>query len=138
MHRDAPGERRHEDDAEQDRPQRRAGAGPDHAHGLVPAGPCQKPRRPGLALPSGARSTVLNEMRAIENVVRAILREAGIKLGTPARAAFAHACANWPAMIRRDAIVEPLLAILGTMLDELARLTKQVLALARGKRSAAN
>src|SRR6201747_598066 len=35
------------------------------------------------------RRTVLNEMRAIENVVRAILREGGIKLGTPARAAFA-------------------------------------------------
>src|SRR4051794_16569016 len=36
-----------------------------------------------------ARRTVLNEMRAIENVVRAVLREAGLKLGTPARAAFA-------------------------------------------------
>ena len=36
-----------------------------------------------------ARRTVLNEMRRIENVVRAILREAGVKLGTPARAAFA-------------------------------------------------
>ena len=35
-----------------------------------------------------ARRTVLNEMRSIENVVRAILREAGIKLGTPARAKF--------------------------------------------------
>ena len=34
------------------------------------------------------RRTVLNEMRTIENVVRAILREAGPKLGTPGRAAF--------------------------------------------------
>ena len=33
-----------------------------------------------------ARRTVLNEMRTIENVVRAMLREAGLKLGTPARA----------------------------------------------------
>ena len=33
-----------------------------------------------------ARRTVLNEMRTIENVVRAILREAGLKLGTPSRA----------------------------------------------------
>ena len=33
-----------------------------------------------------SRRTVLNEMRTIENVVRAILREAGIKLGTPSRA----------------------------------------------------
>ena len=36
-----------------------------------------------------ARRTVLNEMRSIENVVRAVLREAGVKLGTPSRAAFA-------------------------------------------------
>lgn len=36
-----------------------------------------------------ARRTVLNEMRSIENVVRAMLREAGIKLGTPSRTAFA-------------------------------------------------
>jgi len=41
-----------------------------------------------------ARRTVLNEMRTIENVVRAILREAGLKVGTPSRAAFA-AC-PWP------------------------------------------
>ena len=34
-----------------------------------------------------ARRTVLNEMRSIENVVRAILREGGLKLGTPARSA---------------------------------------------------
>ena len=36
-----------------------------------------------------ARRTVLNEMRSIENVVRAMPREAGIKLGTPSRATFA-------------------------------------------------
>src|SRR6478735_7464418 len=36
-----------------------------------------------------ARRTVLNEMRSIENVVRAVLREGGVKLGTPSRAAFA-------------------------------------------------
>ncbi len=42
-----------------------------------------------VALASGRRRTVLNEMRSIENVVRAILREAGIKLGTPSRTAFA-------------------------------------------------
>ena len=35
-----------------------------------------------------ARRTVLNEMRTIENVVRAILRETGLKLGTPARKDF--------------------------------------------------
>lgn len=36
-----------------------------------------------------ARRTVLKEMRSIENVVRAMLREAGIELGTPLRTAFA-------------------------------------------------
>ena len=36
-----------------------------------------------------ARRTVLNEMRSMENVVRAVLREAGLKLGVPGRAAFA-------------------------------------------------
>jgi transposase len=36
-----------------------------------------------------ARRTVVNEMRSIENVVRGVLREAGIKLGTPSRTAFA-------------------------------------------------
>jgi transposase len=79
-----------------------------------------------------ARRTVLNEMRAIENVVRAVLREAGLKLGTPARAAFAQRgrelAGDDQAVMP---IIEPLLAILETMLAELARLTKQVLALAR-------
>src|SRR4051812_46656111 len=81
-----------------------------------------------------ARRTVLNEMRAIENVVRAVLREAGLNLGTPARTAFAQrvrelAGDNQAVM----PIIEPLLTILETMLAELARLTKQVLALARNE-----
>jgi transposase len=33
-----------------------------------------------------ARGKILNEMRSIENVARAILREGGVKLGTPSRA----------------------------------------------------
>jgi transposase len=79
-----------------------------------------------------ARRTVLNEMRTIENVVRAILREAGIKLGTPGRAAFADrvrdlAGADADVM----ALVEPLLAVLATMLRELARLTRRVLEIVR-------
>jgi transposase len=81
-----------------------------------------------------ARRTVLNEMRSIENVVRAVLREGGLKLGTPNRAAFA-------ARVRELAgddrlvmpLVEPLLAILATMLDQLGRLTKQVLDIVRGE-----
>ena len=79
-----------------------------------------------------ARRTVLNEMRSIENVVRAILREGGVKLGTPARAAFAGRVRE---LTSDDALlmplVEPLLAILATMGDQLARLTKQVLDITR-------
>jgi transposase len=74
-----------------------------------------------------ARRTVLNEMRSIENVVRAVLREAGLKLGTPSRAAFAgrvRELTNEDPLVME--LVGPLLAILATMLDQLARLTKQV------------
>jgi transposase len=79
-----------------------------------------------------ARRTVLNEMRSIENVVRAILREAGIKLGKPPRPTFAQRVrelAGTDALVMP--LVEPLLAILATMLRELARLTKQVLDIVR-------
>ena len=81
-----------------------------------------------------ARRTVLNETRSIENVVRAVLREGGLKLGTPSRAIF-------PARVRELAgddpqvrpLVESLLAILATMLDQLGRLTKQVLDIVRAE-----
>jgi transposase len=79
-----------------------------------------------------ARRTILNEMRTIENVVRAILREAGVKLGTPTRTAFAdrvRALAGDDAAIMP--LVEPLLAVLGTMLREFARLTRYVLDVVR-------
>lgn len=79
-----------------------------------------------------ARRTLLNEMRTIENVVRAILREAGIKLGTPGRAAFADRVRE---LAGADAVVMPLIAplltVLATMLVEFARLTKQVLDVVR-------
>ena len=81
-----------------------------------------------------ARRTVLNKMREIENVVRAVLREAGLKLGPPARkelAARVRELAGDDAVI--SASVEPLLAIVATMVDELAQLTKQVLAIARNE-----
>ncbi len=81
-----------------------------------------------------ARRTVLNEMRSVENVVRAILREGGIKLGTPGRAAFAGRVRD---LAGADPLVmplvEPLLAILATMLEQLAGLTKQVLDIVRGE-----
>lgn len=79
-----------------------------------------------------ARRTVLNEMRTIENVVRAILREAGVKLGTPTRAAFADRVRE---LAGDDTaimpLVEPLLAVLGTMLREFVRLTRHVLDVVR-------
>ena len=79
-----------------------------------------------------ARRTVLNEMRSIENVVRAILREAGIKLGTPSRTAFAdrvrEMAASDPLVTE---LVEPLLSVLATMLAEFARMTKRILAIVR-------
>ena len=79
-----------------------------------------------------ARRTVLNGMRSIENVVRAVLREGGHKLGTPSRAAFAGRVRD---LMAEDAsvksLVEPLLAILATMLDQFARLTKQVFNIVR-------
>jgi hypothetical protein len=37
------------------------------------------------AMMASIRSRIMIEMRAIENVVRAVLREAGLKLGTPER-----------------------------------------------------
>ena len=79
-----------------------------------------------------ARRTLVNERRAIENVVRAVLREAGLKLGRPSCAAFAgrvRELAGDDPTVRP--IVEPLLAVLATMLEQLARLTKQALAITR-------
>ena len=73
-------------------------------------------------------------MRSIENVVRAILREGGIKLGTPSRTAFAgrvRDLADGDRLVMT--LVEPLLAILATMQEQLARLTKQVLDIVRGE-----
>jgi len=76
----------------------------------------------------------MNEMRSIENVVRAILREGGIKLGTPSRADFVGKVRDIMAGEQLlIALVEPLLAVLATMLDEFARLTKQVLDVAKNE-----
>src|SRR3546814_20556984 len=81
-----------------------------------------------------ARRAVLNQMRSLENVVRAALREAGLKLGTPGPKIFAarvHELAGDDADMMR--LVEPLLAILAPMLAQLARLTRQVLDIVRGE-----
>ena len=75
-----------------------------------------------------ARRTVLNHMRSIENVVRGITREDGIKLGTPSRKDFAARVREMAgAELELMAMLEPLLAVLASMIEELARLTKRVL-----------
>jgi transposase len=65
-------------------------------------------------------------------VVRPILREAGIKLGTPSRKAYAgrvrDLAGDDPSVMP---LIEPLLSILATMLEQLAHLTKQVLDITR-------
>jgi len=81
-----------------------------------------------------ARRTVLNEMRSIENVVRAVLCEAGVKLGTPCRAAFAGRVRELAGDdVALQPLVEPLLTILASILDQLAGLTKRVLAIVLGE-----
>jgi transposase len=79
-----------------------------------------------------ARRLVLNKMRDAENGLRALLREAGLKLGTPRRKEFAvrvrELTATDPVLA---ALVEPLLAIVAVMARELAQLTKGVLDIVR-------
>jgi transposase len=76
----------------------------------------------------GARRTMLNKQRDIENAVRAVLREVGLKLGTPSRKLFAgrvRELASADAAI--SDIIEPLLVVLDAMGRQLDRLTKRVL-----------
>jgi transposase len=79
-----------------------------------------------------ARRLVLNKMRDVENGLRALLREAGLKVGTPARKGFA---ARVRELVGTDAVLsasaEPLLAIIAAMAGELARLTGRVLEIVR-------
>jgi transposase len=81
-----------------------------------------------------ARRLVLNKMRDVENGPRALLREAGLKLGRPARKEFA---ARVRELIGADAVLsasaEPLLGIIAAMTGELAQLTRRVLDIARAE-----
>lgn len=79
-----------------------------------------------------SRRSLLNEMRSLENVVRAVLREAGLKLGRPARARFAarvRELAGADPLVM--AIAAPLLDVLEEMQTQLARLTKRILDIVR-------
>ncbi len=81
-----------------------------------------------------ARRLVLNKMRDVENGLRALLREAGLKLGTPARKEFAarvrELTAADPVL---SVLAEPLLTIIAAMTHELAQLTKRVLEVVRNE-----
>src|SRR5947199_4803876 len=75
-----------------------------------------------------ARRMVLNKRRDVENGIRALLREVGLKVGTPSRKDF-------PARVRDLAaddpvlanLAESLLSVIGVMTQEIDRLTKRVL-----------
>ena len=83
-----------------------------------------------------ARRSVLNHMRSIENLVRAITREDGIKLGTPSRKDFAGRVREMAGDDRQMmAMLEPLLAVLASMIEQLAHLTKQVLDIVKSEKT---
>lgn len=75
-----------------------------------------------------ARRMVLNKRRDVENGIRALLREVGLKVGTPSRKDF-------PARVRELAagdlvlasLAESLLSVVAVMTQETDRLTKRVL-----------
>ncbi len=75
-----------------------------------------------------ARRTVLNKRRDVENGLRALLREVGLKVGTPSRKDFAarvrELAADDPVLA---SLAESLLAIIEVMTREVERLTKRVL-----------
>lgn len=75
-----------------------------------------------------ARRMVLNKRRDVENGVRALLREAGLKIGTPSRKNFA---ARVGELVADDPVLaglaESLLSVIDVMTREVDRLTKRVL-----------
>ncbi len=79
-----------------------------------------------------ARRTVLKQMGSLKSVVRAVLRENGLKVGKVSRSGFVgrvrELAGGAPEVM---ALVEPLLAVLATVSKQLAHLTKQVLAIVR-------
>jgi transposase len=75
-----------------------------------------------------ARRMVLNKRRDVENGVRALLREAGLKIGIPSRKNFA---ARVGELVADDPVLaglaESLLSVIDVMTREVDRLTKRVL-----------
>ncbi|MGI4942963.1 MAG: IS110 family transposase [Janthinobacterium lividum] len=75
-----------------------------------------------------ARRLVLNKRRDVENGIRALLREVGLKVGTPSRKAFPgrvrELAAGDPVL---SSLAESLLDVVEVMTREVERLTRQVL-----------
>lgn len=75
-----------------------------------------------------ARRMVLNKRRDVENGVRALLRETGLKVGTPPRRMFAsrvrELAADNPVLA---SLAESLLSVIDVMTQEADKLTKRVL-----------
>ena len=75
-----------------------------------------------------ARRMVINKRRDVENGIRALLREVGLKVGTPSRKDFAarvrELSANDPVLA---SLADSLLAVVEMMTREVERLTKRVL-----------
>jgi transposase len=70
---------------------------------------------------------MLNKRRDVENGVRALLREAGLKVGTPSRKDFSARVRELAGDDRvLAALSESLLAVIETMNQEVERLTKRV------------
>jgi transposase len=81
-----------------------------------------------------ARRMLLNKRRDVENGVRALLREAGLKVGTPSRKEFPvrvlELAAGDPVL---SSLAESLLSVIAVMTKEVASLTKRVLDEVRGE-----
>lgn len=72
-----------------------------------------------------ARRMLLNKRRDAENDIRALLREVGLKVGTPSRQTF-------PARVRELAADDPVLAsLVGSMLSVIAAMTQEIERLTR-------
>ena len=75
-----------------------------------------------------ARRMVLNKRRDVENGIRALLREVGLKVGTPSRKDFSarvrELTADEPVLA---SLAESLLSVVEVMTKEVERLTKRVL-----------
>jgi transposase len=88
------------------------------------------PSRSARAL-LGAPRTMLNKQRDIENAVRAVLPEVGLKLGMRSRKLFAGRVRELASADATIFDIEPLFAVLDAIARQLEQLTERVLDAAR-------